>query len=226
MNQDDAIRLQADEFQDTILRAVEQHPAPYLVKLRGLDYVMFPKTFNPNFAKPALFFLENLGVRAGDAVLDPFTGCGADAVFSALEGASKVVAIDKFTMPYLCTKYNVHQLGLADKVDVRQGDLFDSLKEGEKFDLIVANPPFREMNSKNDLEEAMRDSEYETLKRFFREAKNHLKENGRIRLVFADVGDMNYLEKLADENGFETKIVAQTIYASDVRIHVYEMTVA
>ncbi|MBI5636281.1 tRNA (adenine(22)-N(1))-methyltransferase TrmK [Candidatus Micrarchaeota archaeon] len=226
MEQENAVKMQADEFQDSILRAVEQHPAPYLIKLRGLDYAMFPSVFNPNYAKPALFLLENLGVKKGDVVLDPFTGSGADAVFAALEGASKVVAIDKFTMPFLCTKYNVEQLGLADKIDVRQGDLFEPLEAEEKFDLIVANPPFREMNSKTSLESAMRDDGYETLKRFFRQAKNHLKENGRIRLVFADVGDMSFLEKLAAENGFESKIVAQTLYASSVRIHVYEMTVA
>ena len=211
------------EFQDTILRSVEQHPVPYLVKLKGLDYVMFPETFNPNYAKASLFLLDNLGVQKGDVVLDPFTGSGADAIFAVREGASRAVAIDKFTMPYLCAKYNAHRLGLEDSVDVRQGDLFDALHEDEKFDLVIANPPFRAMQPHSDIAAALRDDEYTTLRRFFSEVGDYLTTDGRIRLVFSDVGDMDLLQDLARGNGFSSKTVNQTKYASSVRIEVYEM---
>ena len=211
------------EFQDTILRSVEQHPIPYLVKLKGLDYVMFPETFNPNYAKASLFLLDNLGVQEGDIVLDPFTGSGADAIFAVREGASRAVAIDKFTMPYLCAKYNAHRLGLEDRVDVRQGDLFDALKEDEKFDLVIANPPFRAMQPYSDIAAALRDEEYTTLRRFFSDVGNYLADNGRIRLVFSDVGDMDLLQDLAKSHGFSSEVVNQTKYASSVRIEVYEL---
>lgn len=211
------------EFQDTILRSVEQHPIPYLVKLKGLDYVMFPGTFNPNYAKASLFLLNNLGVQEGDVVLDPFTGCGADAIFAVRQGASRVVAIDKFTMPYLCAKYNVNRLGLEDMVDVRQGDLFDSLREDEKFDLVIANPPFKSMQPHSDIAAALRDEEYTTLRRFFSQVGHHLTDNGRIRLVFSDVGDMDLLQDLARSNGFSSQVVNKTKYASSIRIEVYEM---
>ncbi|MBI4439873.1 tRNA (adenine(22)-N(1))-methyltransferase TrmK [Candidatus Woesearchaeota archaeon] len=211
------------EFQDTILRSVEQHPVPYLVKLKGLDYVMFPETFNPNYAKASLFLLDNLGVQDGDVVLDPFTGSGADAIFAVREGASRAVAIDKFTMPYLCARYNVHRLGLEDRVDVRQGDLFDVLTEDERFNLVIANPPFKAMQPHSDIAAALRDEEYATLHRFFSEVGKYLTDDGRIRMVFSDVGDMDLLQDLAKNHGFLPEVVNQTKYASSVRIEVYEM---
>src|SRR5256712_8158168 len=140
---DDALKLQIDEWQGTIAHASEQHPLPYLVKVRGLDYVMFPETFNPNYAKAYLILLDNLGVRPGDTVLDPFTGSGADPIFAVLARAARAVAIDKFTMPVLCAKYNAYRLGLGDRIDLRPGEAPAPLPADEPFDLLVANPSFR-----------------------------------------------------------------------------------
>src|ERR1043166_1742902 len=89
---DDALKLQIDEWQGTIAHSIEQHPVPYLVKVRGLDYVMFPETFNPNYAKASLILLDNLGVRPGDTVLDPFTGARADANLPARARAAPAPA--------------------------------------------------------------------------------------------------------------------------------------
>ena len=218
------IEKEAEEFQETIVRSIDQHIIPYFVRLKGYNYVMFPETFNPNYGKASLLLLDNLGVKKGDVVLDPFTGCGTDAIFAVLNGASKAVAIDKSTMPYLCARYNAYQLGLEDKVDVRQGDLFDILKPNEKFDLIIANPPFQDTNPDTNTETAFKDKKYKTLTRFWNKVENHLKPNGRIRCVFSPPGDIDFFNKLVEENNFKSKVVAETKYASDVLIKVYEMT--
>lgn len=214
---------QAAEFQDTIQRSVEQHEHPYVVKLRETDFVLFPGVFNPNYGKASLLLLDNLGVCKGDVVLDPFTGCGADAIFAIKEGASRAVAVDKFTMPYLCARYNVARLGLEEKVNVRQGDLFEPLEQEECFDLIIANPPFRASRPDSAISAAFKDAGYTTLQRFFIGARRHLTPEGRIRLVFSNVGDIDFLKSLAKESGFESKTVTQTKYASHVLIEVYEM---
>lgn len=219
-----SVEEEAMEFQETVLRSINQHKVPYPTKIKGVDYVMFPETFNPNYAKPSLLLLDNLGVEDGDVVLDPFTGCGADAIFSVLENAESAVAIDKFTMPYLCAKYNANRLGLEQKVDVRQGDLFDVLNSDERFDLVVANPPFKEMVPDSDIASAVRDTGYTTLKRFWGEVGNYLKPGGRIRAVFSNIGDMDIFHSLAKENGFTPETIAKDKYASSIIIEVYEFT--
>ena len=217
------VAKEVEEFQGGIIRAVAQHKHPYIVTIKNQEFVLFPDTFNPNYAKASLFLLENLGVQRGDVVVDPFCGAGVDAIFAAINGARKVVAIDKFTMPVLCTQYNVYQLGLDGKIDVRKGDLFEPLKPEEKFDLVIANPPFRASKPESIIDNALKDESYTALKKFFLEVGKHLTQKGRIRLVFSSVGDINLLEKLATENNFDYKIVAQTYFASSVVINVYEM---
>src|SRR5262249_61916390 len=138
---DDSLKLQIDEWQGTIAHSIEQHPVPYLVKVRGLDYVMFPETFNPNYAKASLILLDNLGVRPGDTVLDPFTGSGADAIFAVLAGAARAVAIDKFTMPVLCAKYNAYRLGPSDRIHLRPGEAPAPVPPHAPVHPLVAHPP-------------------------------------------------------------------------------------
>lgn len=209
-----------EEIHNIILRSIGQHLVPYLVRLKGIEYVIFPETFNPHYAKGSLLLLDNLGVRDGDVVLDPFTGCGADAIFAVLQGASRAVAIDKFTMPVLCARYNAYRLGLEDKVDVRQGNLFEALKPDEKFDLVIANPPFARRQSHTDIEHAIMDEEYSTLKRFWNGVSKHLKKDGRIRAIFSNIGDMKYFHSLAKKNGFVHETITKDKY-NHVILEVY-----
>ena len=216
--------IEASEFQDTIARSVEGHLYPYVVNINGTPFTIFPETLNPVYAKAAMLLINNLGVSEGDVVLDPFTGCGADAIFSVMAGAGKAVAIDKYIMPALCARYNVHMAGLDNKVEVALGDLFDPLVEGEdEFDIIVENPPFRNKQITRQIHTAQMDPDYTTLHRFFNEYGNWLRPEGRIRMVFSDVGDLKGIKRMADDAWLSVAPVAEDRYASEVAIEVLEM---
>jgi release factor glutamine methyltransferase len=77
-------------------------------------------------------------LRPGTRVLDLCTGSGAIAVAAALRGAS-VTAVDVSRRALLSVRLNARLNGV--RVRVRRGDLFDAVR-GERFDLIVANPPY------------------------------------------------------------------------------------
>jgi release factor glutamine methyltransferase len=75
-------------------------------------------------------------------VLDLCTGSGAIAVSLAKElPAATVVATDVSPAAAAIAKRNVERNGVADRVEVRVGDLFAPVA-GEPFDLIVSNPPY------------------------------------------------------------------------------------
>ncbi|MBC8495611.1 N-6 DNA methylase [archaeon] len=219
------VKIESDEFQDTILRAINHHKGPYFIEVLGINYWMFEDCFNPAYAKASLLLMQNQGVKKGDTVLVQFSGPGLDARLAYENGAFKVVSVEKFEIPYLCAKYNTLVSGLNHKIDNRIGDLFDPIDKNEKFDLILANPPFRKMIPKGKVESAIRDNNYNTLKRFWSQVSSHLKSNGRVRAVFADVGDMKLFEELAKKNGFRSKIIATSKYASSVRIKVFEFKI-
>lgn len=73
------------------------------------------------------------------AVLDLCTGSGVLAIRAAQAGAGRVVAVDVSRRATLAVRGNARLNGV--RVDARRGDLFAPVA-GERFDLIVANPPY------------------------------------------------------------------------------------
>lgn len=77
------------------------------------------------------------------SVLDLCTGSGALAVFAAqCCYLAKVHAIDIAPKAVALAKEQCESYALGDMVKVYQGDLFAPLKANQKFDLILANPPY------------------------------------------------------------------------------------
>lgn len=78
-------------------------------------------------------------VPQGAAVLDVFTGSGVLAVAAAGAGAASVTAVDISRRAVACARINGRLNGV--KLRALRGDLFAPVA-GERFDAIVANPPY------------------------------------------------------------------------------------
>ena len=78
-------------------------------------------------------------LRPDTEVLDLCTGSGLLAVTAALSGAGRVVAADASRAALLSAWLNARLNGV--RVVPRHGDLFAAVA-GERFDLIVSNPPY------------------------------------------------------------------------------------
>lgn len=80
--------------------------------------------------------------KAPARVLDLCTGSGAIALGLAKElPAAQIVATDVSPAAVALAKKNAERNGFADRIDVRQGDLWEPV-EGERFDVIASNPPY------------------------------------------------------------------------------------
>ncbi len=80
--------------------------------------------------------------KAACRVLDLCTGSGAIAVALAKElPAARIVATDVSPAAVAIAKRNAERNGFADRVEVREGNLWEPVA-GETFDLIVSNPPY------------------------------------------------------------------------------------
>ncbi len=86
------------------------------------------------------YFVRHMQVPDGAEVLDLCTGSGIYAIFAA-ERARHVVAVDINPRALALAKLNLALNGVADRVELRQGDLYGPVA-GERFDYICANPPF------------------------------------------------------------------------------------
>lgn len=79
------------------------------------------------------------GLRA----LDIGTGSGVVAISLALEGPFEgVVATDLSAEALEVARKNVESSGMGGRVELREGSFFDPVRTGERFDVVVSNPPY------------------------------------------------------------------------------------
>jgi release factor glutamine methyltransferase len=163
-------------------------------------------------------------VQAGERVLDMGTGSGVNGILAATKGAH-VVAVDINPHAVEAAIANAERNGVADAVDVREGDVF-SVVDGA-FDVIVFDPPFRWFAPRDLREMASTDENYRAMTAFFHGARDHLTAGGRMLIFFGTSGDIDYLRSLADGNGFRTEIVGENSAERDevvTRYYTFRMT--
>jgi release factor glutamine methyltransferase len=148
----------------------------------------------------------------GDRVLDMGTGCGVNAILAATKGA-QVVAVDINPGAIATARANAERNGVAGRVQVRSSDVFSDV--GGAFDLIVFDPPFRWFKPRDLTETAFTDEGYRAMTSFFRQARRHLAPGGRMLIFFGPSGDMGYLKRLMDQEGFSWSEVARLEGARD-----------
>ncbi|HLP02693.1 MAG TPA: 50S ribosomal protein L3 N(5)-glutamine methyltransferase [Opitutaceae bacterium] len=134
-------------------RVVERQPLAYLTGEAWLGGLRF--AVNAHTLIPRSYFVELiqgepglrawLGARQPRRILELCTGSGCLAILLAQRFPdAQIVATDLSHDALDVAQHNVALYGLAGRIDLRQGDLFGAL-EGtgdERFDLIVANPPY------------------------------------------------------------------------------------
>lgn len=151
-------------------------------------------------------------VRDTDRVLDMGTGSGVNAVLAASE-AEAVLAVDTNPKALEAARDNARRNGVADRIEVRHSDVFSHV-DG-RFDLIVFDPPFRWFRPRTLFETAITDENYGAMTRFFRGAREHLTDDGRMLVFFGTSGDLDHLTFLADEAGFDRTVVAERSQTKD-----------
>lgn len=137
------------------------------------DFVLWPN--------PTSQLLTRLSVRRPSrATLDLGTGTGVIAI-GAAEYSEKVVATDLNARALEFARFNARLNG-KDNIELRLGDGFQPVK-GEKFDLILSNPPFF-VTPSNDFLFCDNPMELDQLCRnIAREAAEHLNEGGYFQML-------------------------------------------
>jgi methylase of polypeptide subunit release factors len=126
-------------------------------RVGGLALTVPPGVFNPVLFRTGALLARAVGelppVAAGRA-LDLGTGSGVGALAAARRGY-RVVAVDLNPAAVAAARANAAVAGLADAVEVRHGDLFAPVR-GERFDLVLLNPPYFRGAPRDDADRAWR----------------------------------------------------------------------
>ena len=137
-------------FATLVARRACHEPLQYLLgemEFCGLLLELGPGVFIPRPETEALVDRAlALGPPEGATVLDLCTGSGAVACALGVRRPGWTVwAVERAGLAADCARANVRRLGLDGRVRVREGDLFEPLRESVSagaVDLVVANPPY------------------------------------------------------------------------------------
>lgn len=175
--------------------------------------------------KSSLHLLKITHINKNETVLDLGTGIGVQAIFAA-EQAASVVATDTEELAVANARYNIRYHKLEGKIEVRKGSLFEPIKADEKFDVIIFSPeyPYRSpKNTKEILDGSFKNPDWKLIIRFFKNAGEYLKEDGRIYYILCRNRNMVHIKKIITTNKLKVKR-ADTIMLGDQMLTAFEIT--
>lgn len=186
-----------------------------LERVLGIPILVLPTVANPKLLRTGSFFssiIDSKLLAAGAEVLDLGTGSGVCAIVAA-RNARRVVAVDINPAAIRCAAINLSMNRLESRVELRQGDLFQPVA-GERFDLVLFNPPFIVGTPKDDRDAAWRSSD--AAERFAAELENHLKPGGTALLLLSSFGNAGAVfESKLRSHGYQLEVFARRRYINE-----------
>jgi len=177
------------------------------------DYVFMVDDHVYEPAEDTFLIAEKLSPTKDDFVLEVGTGCGILAVLSAKK-AKSVVAVDVNPYAIECASRNAQTHRVSEKIDFRCGDLFQPIKKGERFSIILFNSPYlpsepNEENSWIGKAWAGGPNGRQVIDRFIADAPHWLTDGGKILLVQSSLSDINKTIEMFSELGLRAMVTAQ-----------------
>jgi release factor glutamine methyltransferase len=185
-----------------------------LERVRGVPLLVMPSVFNPKLPRTGALLAAQLdasAVSADTAVLDMGTGSGVGAVFAARH-ARRVVAVDINPAAVRCATVNVHINQLEHRVEVRQGDLFGPVA-GERFDLVLFNPPFLRGVPRDHRDRAWRSTDVP--ERFAAGLPGHLEDGGFALVVLSTFGGSQCFVEAFHRHGLEVSVLVERCFINE-----------
>lgn len=159
------------------------------------------------------------------------TGTAAIALSLLVEGPfERVIATDVDLETLALARENSLAQGVGDRIDLRVGDVFEPVREDERFDVVVSNPPYVEDGCEPDLQPEVRDFDparalyggpegLDVLTRVISGAADRLFPGGLLGLEIG-AGQAVAVTRLIEETGkFESPTVMQDLANQDRVVH-------
>lgn len=198
-----------------------------LEEIDGVPLLVLPQVFNPVLLRTGAFMARAIttvplpAAPAGQPLrlLDLGTGSGVGAIFAARRGM-QVVAVDINPEAVRCARLNVLLNGLEERIEVRQGDLFEPVNN-EQFDIILFNPPFYRGTPRSPLDHAWRG--VDVFERFVAGLDARLRADGCAFLVLSTDGDCGELLMALAQAGWPITVAAEKNLINEV-VTMYAVT--
>ena len=176
------------------LRASTRQPIQYIIgeaDFMGEKFIVNPSVLIPRDETEILVrkAVEIIKENRFKTVLDVGTGSGCIACMIAKLTPATVIGADISFEAIETAFKNMENLKLFNRALFRKSDLFSMIRENEKFDVIVSNPPYIPPSMKKDIQKEVRfepetalytkdEKGLEFYEKIIKEAPKFLNENG------------------------------------------------
>jgi HemK-related putative methylase len=191
-----------------------------LESIHGVPLILWPGVHNPVVFRSGRFLADALltcpafpadSLPAARA-LDLGCGSGVGSIFAARRGYG-VTAVDINPEAVRCARINVLLNRLEGAVDVLQGDLFAPV-QGERFDLILFNPPFFRGVPRDLFDLSWRSPGVP--EKFALGLRNALAPGGRALVLLSSDGDAAGMLRALDEQDFRAERLLRRNFGNEI----------
>ncbi len=188
-----------------------------LERVDGVPLVVLPEVFNPVLFRTGAFLARSVrppapAAAAEPRALDVGTGSGIGAIFAARVGY-QVVGVDLNPEAVRCARLNVLLNDLEGRVEIRSGDLFAPVA-GDRFDLVLFNPPFFRGPPADRLDRAWRATD--VIERFADGLGDAIRPTGEALIVLSTDGERRAMLAALEAGGFAIRPVATRDFGNEI----------
>ena len=185
----------------------------------GLDFTVNPYVFSPKKNDSSAFFAHGLiSQNLSGSLIEIGSGCGVVGLTVTDKcRLSSLTATDINPFAVLCTRENSEKLGLAERVSVYEGDVYDPIP-AQKAHAIFWNAPWvsqgRLIKGRSELtrvQQSFFDPGYQGLKKYISSAHDYLVPNGRLFLGFGKGANTDGMFRIAREHGYEPHVISKKL---------------
>jgi release factor glutamine methyltransferase len=215
-------------YRELIRKRVEGCPVAYLVGRKeffSLEFEVSPAVLipRPDSETTVVECLSAIKGLSAPRVLDLGTGSGNLAVIVAKQNRqAHVTAVDISPAALEVARRNAEKHAVADRICFLQGDLFWPLPAGERFDVVLSNPPYIPRGDLAGLAPGVRDYEphlaldggedgYAVFERLIADARHHLVPDGYLIVEIGSPQEKSARDRLSALEGYE---LAPTVFDS------------
>ena len=225
LNNNDTIQKVIEVYKQAENRTTDIYSEILGVKILNLAGVFSPVDFpaDPALISTQVFAKALPEIVKNSSLLEIGSGTGIISLCVALKSTNpeNILATDINPKAVENTRLNFENHDLP--CQTRQSDVFDQVKESQKFDFIFWNHPFFDLDvstfiTNQAIASGGFDYNYSSLERYFKDAARHLTKKGRMLLgTNLDVGNWSKIVEISQKHGWKSYKI---IYSESVLSYV------
>ena len=197
---------------------------------RSMTIHLHPQVYEP--AEDTFLLLESIQIKKNQKIFEIGSGTGIIALSCAQQGANVICSdINPYAIALIKKNIDENIKKLKGLIEVRKGNLYEPVKNNERFDIIIFNPPYLPTTKEQLIggdgwyDKALDGGKtgLKITKPFLRELRFHLTNNGVAYFIYSSLSDKTLLTTIFDKESLQATTI-NTLRCDDELLEVIKIS--